>query len=281
MAQATTAVATAEDGVRIAYEDHPADDEVSPGRTSHPVVLVHGLGYARWGWEPVVERLADHGRVVAIDNRGIGASDVPEGPYTAAQMAGDVLAVLDDADIATADVIGISLGGMIAQELAARQPDRVERLVLVATTPGGQAAHPIPEATRRLIAAMPELEPEEALRRAITNALSETAVSARPELVERILAHRRSNPQDPAGWQAQAAAGTTFDIGDRVADVTAPTLIVHGTEDAVIDPRNAEVLASLLGDTRVAWLEGAGHLCFWEQPERFVAAVTDFLARVP
>src|SRR2546426_8677338 len=156
--------------VRIGYELHDRAGTDRPW-----VCLIHGLGYGRWGWEPVVEPLADRFRVVAFDNRGIGASDVPAGPYSASQMASDVVAVLDDAGIERSHIVATSLGGMIAQELAIGSPARVDRLVLVSTTPGGADSYPMPEATIRLIAEMPGLPLEESLRRGVVNALSPRA----------------------------------------------------------------------------------------------------------
>lgn len=260
------------DGVRIAYEDHEAADGA-------PILLIHGLGYARWGWEPVLDPLAEHHRVIALDNRGIGDSDVPVGPYTAAEMATDALAVLDDAGLDHAHVIGTSLGGMIAQELAIDHADRVDRLVLVASHPGGGSGYPLPEATQRLIEEMPRMEPTEALRRATRNALSAGAVEDQPELVERILEHRTSDPQDPAGWQAQAAAGSGYESGGRLSGISAPTLVVQGDEDVVVDTRNAEMITDAIPDARLRWIEGAGHLAFWEQPARFVDLILGFLGR--
>ena len=106
-----------------------------------PVVLIHGLGYARWGWDPVADGLAERFEIVLLDNRGIAESDAPPGPYTCVEMAADVLGVLDDAGIDRAHVVGTSLGGMIAQELVLAEPERVKRLVLVCTTPGGRMLH--------------------------------------------------------------------------------------------------------------------------------------------
>src|SRR5439155_1698022 len=148
------------------------------------VCLIHGLGYGRWGWEPVVGPLAERFRVVALDNRGIGASDVPEGPYSASQMASDVVAVLGDAGIERTHVVATSLGGMIAQELATADPARVDRLVLVSTTPGGAGSYPMPEGTVRLIAEMPRLPLEESLRRGVVNALSPGALAEQPTLAD-------------------------------------------------------------------------------------------------
>ncbi len=237
-----------------------------------PLLLIQGLGYGRWGWDPIVPGLAVHHRVVCFDNRGIGESDKPAGPYTAAQMAGDALQVLDEAGIARAHVLGASLGGMIAQELVAAAPERVEKLVLCCTTPGGPTAVPMPEVTMRLFAEAPSLAPEVAMRRFIENALG-----AEPpvELVDDLLARRVANPPDPAGWQAQAAAGMGFQGVE--AEITAPTLILGGTADNVVDHRNADVLAARIPGARVELFEGAGHLFFWEEPAASVRIITEFL----
>lgn len=239
-----------------------------------PVVLIHGLGYARWGWEPVANLLAERFELVLLDNRGIGASDAPPGPYTTAEMAGDALSVLDEAGLESAHVVGTSLGGMIAQELALTRPERVDRLVLVCTTPGGQNAAPMPETTVRLLAEGPSLEPLVALRRFVENAL---APDPPEELVERILAHRLATAQPLAAWSAQAAAGLAFDAWARLDALRTPTLIVHGTEDVVVDPANADLLAGRIHGARVERFEGCGHLLFWEEPARFADVVGEFL----
>jgi pimeloyl-ACP methyl ester carboxylesterase len=237
-----------------------------------PVLLIQGLGYGRWGWEPVVPGLAARHRVVSFDNRGIGGSDKPEGPYTAAQMAGDALQVLDEAGIERAHVVGASLGGMIAQEVASSAPERVDRLVLCCTTPGGPGAVPMPEVTLRLFAEAPSLEPEVALRRFVENALGDDPPV---ELIEDLLARRIANPPDQAGWQSQAAAGMGFQGVDGA--ITAPTLVLAGTSDNVVDYRNAELLAAAIPDARVELLAGAGHLFFWERPDECVRIIDEFL----
>lgn len=239
-----------------------------------PVVLIQGLGYARWGWEPVADGLAERFEVVLLDNRGIGESDAPAGPYSVGEMAADVLGVLDDAGHDRAHVVGTSLGGMIAQELALTSPERVDRLVLVCTTPGGPDAAPMPAQTAELIAGAPTLEPLVALRRFVENAL---APDPRAEIVEHILAHRLRTAQPVEAWSAQAAAGATFDAWERLPALAAPTLVVHGTEDVVVDPANASLLVERIPGARLEWFDGCGHLLFWEEPERFVAVVGEFL----
>jgi pimeloyl-ACP methyl ester carboxylesterase len=237
-----------------------------------PLLLIQGLGYGRWGWEPIVPGLAARHRVVSFDNRGIGESDKPEGPYTAAEMAGDALQVLDEAGIDRAHVLGASLGGMIAQELAVAAPERVDKLVLCCTTPGGPSTVPMPEVTVQLFAEAQTLAPEIALRRFVENALGEDPPAG---LVDELLARRVANPPDPAGWQAQAAAGIGFQGVE--GQIAAPTLVLGGTADNVVDHRNAEVLARRIPGARVELLAGAGHLFFWEQPDESVRIINEFL----
>ena len=241
--------------------------------TGAPLLLIQGLGYGAWGWDPVVPGLAERFRVLSFDNRGSGGSEAPPGPYTAAEMAQDALEVLDEAGVERAHVVGASLGGMIAQELAVAHPERVDRLVLCCTTPGGAGAVPMPEVTVRLFGEAASLEPHVALRRFVENALAPGQDAVAAELFRR----RLENPPDPVGWQGQAAAGTTF-AGVDLARVQAPTLVVHGTADNVVDPANAALLAARLGGARVELLAGAGHMLFWERPAEFVRVVSEFLA---
>jgi 3-oxoadipate enol-lactonase len=245
--------------VKIAWERHGS------GPT---LLLIHGLGYARWGWEPVVEPLARSFDVLLFDNRGVGESDAPPGPYTTAQLALDAVQVLDEAGVERAHVLGTSLGGMVAQELALAHPGRVDKLVLACTTPGGAGAHPMPEQTVRL------MTNGATLRDFVENALEP---DARVELVERILEHRLATAQPPEAWLAQAAAGAGFDAYERAGSIAAPVLVLHGDGDVVVDPRNAELLAGLLPHASLELFPGAGHLFFWQHPERFVGLVEEFL----
>ncbi len=240
-----------------------------------PLVLIHGLGYARWGWEPVADALAENHEIVLLDNRGIGGSDAPAGAYNATEMAGDVLGVLDEAGIDKTHVVGTSLGGMVAQELALAAPERLDKLVLVCTTPGGRSAAPMPGKTVRLLARAPTLKREVAMRKFVENALAPDPADG---IVERILEHRTATDQPLSAWLSQAAAGMTFDAWDRLPDLKIPTLVLHGTADVVVDPRNSELLAERIPDARLELFPGCGHLLFWEEPERFVEVVEGFLS---
>ena len=117
------------------------------------LVLVQGMGFDRQGWEPVLPKLRRRFRLVLVDNRGFGRSDRSAGSFGVADMAGDIIAVLDHAGIRKAHVMGASLGGLVAQELAITRPERVDGLVLACTAPGWPLAYPMPMASMRLIAA--------------------------------------------------------------------------------------------------------------------------------
>jgi pimeloyl-ACP methyl ester carboxylesterase len=251
-------------GVRIAWESHGGGP---------PLLLVQGLGYGRWGWEPIVPLLAQRFRVLVFDNRGIGDSDKPAGPYTAAQMAGDALAVLDDAGIERAHVLGASLGGAVAQELALRHAERLEKLVLVATMSGMTNMHPIPAQTMQLMAEAATLEPVVALRRFVENALEP---EPDPALVDRLVELRTANPPDPAGWAAQAGIWSSFDVWDELPSIDVPTLVVQGEGDVVVDSRNAPLLAERIPGAQLQLVAG-GHLFFWNRPAEFAELVTEFL----
>ena len=246
------------------------------GRGS-PLVLIQGVGVGRWGWEPVADRLARRFQVITIDNRGIGASDAPPGHYSARMMADDVLAVLDDAGIQQASVVGTSLGGMIAQELALAHPERVERLVLVATIPGGPRSRPMPLPTTYLFAWAPLMTSQAKLQEFVATTLGPETLRRRPKVARRLVARKLAHPQSQHAWRAQTEAGMLFNPLGRQRRITQPTLVIQGTADQVVDPGNAEVLAGLLPNARVERFDGAGHLLYWEQPKRFVRIVTDFL----
>jgi 3-oxoadipate enol-lactonase len=242
-----------------------------------PLVLLQGLGVGRWGWEPVADRLARQFRVITIDNRGIGASDAPVGSYSTRTMASDVAAVLDDAGVASASVAGTSLGGMVAQELALAHPERVDRLVLVATIPGGRLTAPMPLKTAYLLTWAPLMRSEQRLRGFVEYNLGPETLRRRPEVARRLMALKRAHPQSEQAWRAQATAGVLFDPLGRQRRITQPTLVLQGTADQVVNPANAELLADLIPGARLRYVEGAGHLVCWDEPRRFTRLVAGFL----
>jgi 3-oxoadipate enol-lactonase len=238
------------------------------------LVLIQGMGLDRDGWGPVLRRLRRHFRLVLVDNRGVGRSDRPGGRFTVADMAGDVVAVLDAAGIGRAHVLGASLGGMVAQELAIRHAERVDGLVLACTTPGWPLAYPMPVPSVRLLAATAGMPAEAARRRHTENALA--ARADRPELLRHLMAVQDTRPADRAVLSAQAVAGSCY-AGRRPARIRARTLVLHGGADAVVDRRNGRLLAARIPGARLVMFPELGHLLFWEDPDGFAGAVAAFL----
>ncbi|GAA0539220.1 hypothetical protein GCM10008994_12930 [Halorubrum ejinorense] len=261
------------DGVTIDY----AVDGDPAGPT---VLLLEGLGYGRWMWRWLTDALADDYEVLRPDNRGTGDSDVPDGPYTASEMAADASAVLDDHGIDAVHVCGASMGGMIAQELALAD-DRVASLTLLCTSPGGDdAAQTPPEVQEHIFSPPEDVGPRERIRYLMEPAVSEGFYEREPDLVDRIVDWRLAGDATPTGREAQAGAVAAFDATDRLGELSVPTLVLHGTADRVLPVENAALLAEHLPHATVERIEDGPHLFFIEERERVNDRVRTFLGEV-
>jgi 3-oxoadipate enol-lactonase len=243
--------------------------------TGVPVLLVMGLGMNATGWwRTVPVLLAAELRVLTFDNRGVGRSGRPAGPYTTAEMADDAVAVLDATAVQQANIYGISLGGMIAQEIALRHPDRIARLVLGATTPGGQDAIPADGETLEFFQRRGRMPAEEAVWASVPYNYSTRTRAQHGDRIVQDVAQRLRYPIEPEPYAAQLAAALGHDAGDRLAKIRAPTLVVHGQEDVMVPPANGRLLADLVPDARLLELRGAAHLYPTDEPgaDREIAA---------
>ena len=246
------------DGVSIAYERVGADD-------AETVVFVEGLGYGRWMWRWQRAELEDHYDIVLFDNRGTGDSDEPEGPYTIAEMASDLEAVLADAGIDRAHVVGASMGGMITLQYALEY-DRAASIALLCTSPGGPDAEPVPEETLDRMYNVPEeLDEREAIRYKMEPAMSDSFPEQYDDVLEEIIDWRLESDASEAAREWQGAAVQAFDVSDRLAELTLPAIVMHGTGDQVVPPENGELLAESLPDARYLTLKDAPHLFFIEE----------------
>ena len=246
------------DGCRIYYEVHG-----DPSRA--PLVLLEGMGGDIPGWRRNIPHLAAECFVVAYDHRGNGRSEAPDAPTTMATFVDDLLALLDELRLERAHVYGQSFGGMVAQEAGLTHPERVRTLILACTHPGH--SHIVPSQGKA-----PKDRPWLQL-------YSLSFAATHPEHVEDDLRVGREQPQHPEGQRRQLEAVQAWDAYDRLPALRVPTLVLHGSDDLMIDAGNARLLASRIPDAELVLLEGAGHVYHSEQADRADAVVLDFLRR--
>jgi pimeloyl-ACP methyl ester carboxylesterase len=242
-----------------------------------PLLMIMGISGDLQGWALQVPELSKHFRVITYDNRGAGRSSAPDRPYSIKQMAGDACALLDHLGIAKAHVLGFSMGGYIAQEFAIAHPERVNKLILLATAPS------IDGFGRVLVRSLMDMRRSSMSREQFVRAMAPFLYS--PELLddedryERAILNSVSNPysQSDVGFLRQAEAILGFDASDRIASVKSPALVVVGKDDILVPPRNSEKLAKLLPSATLKQLSG-GHIGCIEYPAEYNAAFAEFLS---
>lgn len=235
--------------------------------SGEPVLLVMGLGLNATAWWRTVPVLAGGLRVILFDNRGVGRSDRTTGPYNLRQMAEDAIAVMDAAGVATASVYGLSLGGIIAQQLTIRHPERVRALVLGASTPGGHR-HELPERdVLNFIQRRGSMTPEEAAWASVPYSYCTETRERHAGRIGEDLIQRLRFPTNPIAYRAQLSAAWGYDGGNGLNEIAVPTLVLHGTEDRIVPFANGELLADAIPGAQLEVLEGAGHLYPTDAPE--------------
>ncbi len=241
-----------------------------------PLFLIMGMSGTALHWgEAFLAALRADFEVIVFDHRGVGASTRLEGPITIAEMAQDALGLLDELQIESAHVLGISMGGMIAQELALAHPERVRTLTLGCSYCGGEGSVRLaPELGGRLKKARLSGDRETAMRLAWEANVSEALVDDEQAWQEyRAICLRRA----VAGVviEAQTRAILAHDTSERLARLETPTLVIHGTADQILPFPNGPLIASHIPGARLEIFEGAGHLFFWEQPQRSAELVRE------
>ncbi len=243
-----------------------------------PLVLIQGLGYPAALFHRLVPLLEPRFRVIVFDNRGIGNSVSAGGlsGLTIDRMAADVVSVIDDAAGGTADVFGVSLGGIVAQELALAYPRSVRRLVLACTHTADDRVVLAEQAVFDLMQARPSMGDEEALRSSLPFVYADDTPMS---LIEEDLAVRRAMHAGWEGYQAQLKAVTRYEgTSSRLPRIQSPTLVLHGGADRFVPPGNADVIAARIPGARLEVLEGVSHNLYSEAPERTAASIVRFLA---
>jgi 3-oxoadipate enol-lactonase len=238
-----------------------------------PVLLIMGLGWTSAMWHRTRPILVDH-RTVALDNRGVGRSDVPPGPYSIALMASDAAAVLDAVGIERAHIFGVSMGGMIAEEFALQYPERVDSLILGCTAAGGP--HAVPADSEVLEALFRRgLSPDEFAE--CMNPFIYHSCTPRERIEEDMALRRQSYPTD-SGFKAQLAGIMGWEAYSRLPQIAARTLVVHGDSDRLIPPANGDLIAKRIRGAKFVLIPNAGHIFSTDQSAATHREVLAFLS---
>jgi pimeloyl-ACP methyl ester carboxylesterase len=259
-------------GISLFYQDLGA-------READPVVLIMGWGGDHTAWAFQMPALAESYRVIAPDNRGSGQSDQPDFPYSITGMADDVAGLLAELGVARAHVCGASMGGMIAQELALRHPERVRTLQLHCTLARPDAYGTLLVET--LLRVHAREDREEWARAMLPWIISRKTVRERPEFVQLMLQRALDNPYPTSytGLRRQAEAIGAHDTLERLGAIRVPTLITVGTEDILVPPAFSREIQARLPEASLVLVPDAGHVHFLEQPQAFNDAMLGFLAK--
>jgi len=238
-----------------------------------PLLLIAGLGWSSGGWHRFRPILGKRYRTIAIDNRGAGQSDALPVPYSIAQMASDAAAVLNAARVNTAHIFGFAMGGMIALEFALQYPKKVRSLILSGTSPGGpQAVPPDPSAIKVLGSRDSNFDK---LFSAMIPFVYHPATPPQRIQEDAGVAHKGAASAQVCAAQLQAL--TSWKAGNRLSQITAPTLVIHGERDRMVPPENAKLISTAIPGARLMIVPGAGHMFMTDQPEAAQAALLEFL----
>lgn len=253
-------------GVKLYWEEQGSGD---------PLLLIMGLGYTRDMWHRTLPVVSERYRTISFDNRGVGRSDVPCGPYPIPMMATDAAAVMDAAGVQRAHVFGISMGGMIAQEFALQYLDRVRSLILGCTSHGGPEAVIADAEVIGTLMARGTMSAEDGIRAMIPFIYDR---STPRERIEEDLEIRRRTFPTAAGYFAQVQGIFAYESRTRLSQLKVPTLVIHGETDRLVPPENGRRLARIIDGARLVMIPGASHIFPTDQPDISDQAILGFLA---
>lgn len=246
-----------------------------------PLVLIQGLMGNTDLWWQEIPAFAKEYRVVAFDNKGAGQSDAPDIPYTMKMLADDLAGLLTAIGIESAHIYGHSMGGMIAQEFVLNYPQMVISLILGSTSSGILLSRPPDTGDSRNIMSPVPQSPEEHAREVVRSCVTPEFVKKNPEMIQVYMGQLLKHPAPPRGGVRQREAilnyGGTY---ERLPEIKAPTLLIHGDADQAVSVENSHILASRIPNTELVIIKGAGHV-FLETKDKVNRTVLDFLRRHP
>jgi len=255
-------------GVELAYELRGAGE---------PLVMIHGAQGDQSMFSNFAPAFANHFRVLTFDQRGSGLSEKPDMDYSIAMLADDTAALMDHLGFSAAHIIGVSMGGTIAQEFALRHSRKVRSLVLGCTTAGGPKSFRIGGNAFANAYSTQPMSAEERGRALAEAAFTRGYIAQHPEIITTMIEARRQRPLDPVALGHRMKAVLEHDAYDRLPQIKCPTLVITGKDDALVSWENSRIIAERIAGAELVLLEPAGH-CFWlEQPEQSREAIARFI----
>jgi 3-oxoadipate enol-lactonase len=255
-----------------------ADIHYTRSGSGNPLVLVPGFASGLWSWEFQIEELARHFCVIAFDPRGVGESKMRAGEANSiARIAADITLLLDELDIAAANIMGASFGGFVAQEFALSTPGRTKKIVLACTSFGG-SQHVAPAAdVLSGFASVSGLNSSERIRQYLPMAFSPAFAAAEPGTIDKLCRLREQNSVPEEVYLGQLTSAVAFDASDRIGALECEALVITGDADTVVPKQNSINLAATIPKARLEIIKGGSHMFFVEQAELFNSIVIDFL----
>jgi pimeloyl-ACP methyl ester carboxylesterase len=248
--------------------------------SGEPLVMIHGAQGDQSMFAGFVPAFSGQFQVLTFDQRGSGLSEKPDMEYSMAMLADDTAALMEYVGFTSAHVIGVSMGGMIAQEFALRHPRKVRSLVLGCTTPGGPKAVSLGGQALTNAYSTKPMSAEERGKALAEAAFTKGYIDKHPEIIPAMIESRRQRPIDSVALAHRMKAAYAHDTYDRLSHITCPTLVITGKDDVLISWENSRMLAERIPNAKLVLLEPAGH-CFWmEQPQQSHEAIAKFFSSV-
>jgi len=254
-------------GINLYYEIYGEGD---------PLVLIMGLRRNIEWWYCQIPSLSRHYKVIAFDNRGAGRSDKPEMQYSIRLFADDTAALMEALGVSSAHVLGISMGGYIAQELSINYPDKINGLILGCTGCGGSRAVLMSPERMKTFTANKGLNPEEILQKDMDLYFSARYARENEDNIDDFIQRSLRYYQPPDAFFRQVDACLNHDSGDRLAHIAAPTLIMAGDDDPLVPSENSQILKALMPRADLYLFPGCRHCFFIEEADHFNRKALDF-----
>lgn len=261
--------------VDIYYEIHGPSD-------APPVVFIGGWASYRWIWFRQIPAFKERYRCIVFDNRGAGKSSKPDYPYTMDMFASDVVGLMEAINIDNAHILGISMGGLIAQQIAISYPEKVRSLILVSTHFGGPNHVPMDNQTMALLIAIPTetLSRAQALDMRYRATFSPQFLQENRLLIELTEEWANQHPAPLYAQVHQTSAVSAFNAEEEVKQIAAPTLILHGDSDIAVPTKNGELLAERISNSKLEIIEDASHFVIIEKHKELNNEAMNFIDEV-